>query len=156
MALINGSPCATALAADVALHTGHRLRLAEQIFALSIEAYRAPLDAYDPALDDLKGDEAERVVLRNLRGHLNGTITSGRLANQAPVSYRILPQVLGQAQRAVWAMEHAATTALGSVTENPVYLAADADHPSGRVLSTGGFHNGAAAPAMGLGDGRLG
>ncbi|MEP7024736.1 MAG: aromatic amino acid lyase [Actinomycetota bacterium] len=148
MALINGSPCATALAADVALHTGHRLRLAEQIFALSIEAYRAPLDAYDPALDDLKGDEAERVVLHNLRGHLNGTVTSGRLANQAPVSYRILPQVLGQAQRAVWAMEHAATTALGSVTENPVYLAPDADHPSGRVLSTGGFHNGSAAPAM--------
>jgi histidine ammonia-lyase len=29
-----------------------------------------------------------------------------------------------------------------------VYLPADADHPSGRVLSTGGFHNGAAAPAM--------
>jgi len=148
MALINGSPCATALATDVALHAGHRLGLAEAIFALSIEAFRAPLDAYDQALDDLRGDEAERTVLRHLRGHLNGTAIPGRLARQAPVSYRILPQVLGQAQRAVRAVVHAATTALGSVTENPVYLPATDGHPCGRVLSTGGFHNGAAAPAI--------
>jgi histidine ammonia-lyase len=148
MALINGSPCATALVADVALHAEHRLGMAESIFALSIEAYRAPLDAYDKALDDLQGDDAERVVLQHLRGYLSGSSTSGRLSHQAPVSFRILPRVLGQAQRAVRAVEHAASTALGSVTENPVYLPADADHPSGRVLSTGGFHNGAAAPAM--------
>ena len=148
MALINGSPCATALAADVTLHAGHRLQLAEAIFALSIEALAAPLDAYDEALDDLGCDEAERAVLHHLRGHLRGAVTSSRLAHQAPVSYRILPQVLGQAQRAVQAVAHAATTALGSVTENPVYLPASEGHPFGRVLSTGGFHNGAAAPAI--------
>src|ERR1700761_1195929 len=148
MALINGSPCATALAADVALHAANRLRLAEAIFALSIEALAAPLDAYDEALDDLRGDEAERTVLHRLRGHLRGVVTSGRLVHQAPVSYRILPQVLGQAQRAVQAVAHAATTPLGSVTENPVYLPASQGHPFGRVLSTGGFHNGAAAPAI--------
>ena len=139
MALINGSPCATALAADVTLHASNRLRLAEAIFALSIEALGAPLDAYD---------EAEHTILHHLRGHLRGAVTSGRLAHQAPVSYRILPQVLGQAQRAVQAVAHAATTALGSVTENPVYLPASQGHPFGRVLSTGGFHNGAAAPAI--------
>ena len=148
MALINGSPCATALVADVALHAQHRLGVAEAIFALSIEAYRAPLDAYDKALDDLRCDEPERVILHRLRGYLSGSSTSGRLTHQAPVSFRILPQVLGQAQRAVGAVEHSAATALGSVTENPVYLPADADHPSGRILSTGGFHNGAAAPAL--------
>jgi histidine ammonia-lyase len=135
-------------AADVTLHARNRLRLAEAIFALSVEALAAPLDAYDEALDGLRGDEAERTVLRHLRGHLRGAVTSGRLAHQAPVSYRILPQVLGQAQRAVQAVAHAATTALGSVTENPVYLAASEGYPFGRVLSTGGFHNGAAAPAI--------
>ena len=148
MALLNGSPCATALAADVALHAEHRLRLAEAIFALSIEALAAPLDAYDAALDDLQHDEAERTVLRHLRDHLHGAATSGRLAHQAPVSYRIVPQILGQAQRAVQAVIGAATAALGSVTENPVYLPASQAHPFGRVLSTGGFHNGAAAPAL--------
>ncbi len=145
---IYGSPCATAMAADVTLHAANRLRLAEAVFALSVEALAAPLDAYDEALDDLRGDEAERTVLHHLRGHLRGAVTSGRLAYQAPVSYRILPQVLGQAQRAVQAVAHAATTALGSVTENPVYLPASQGHPVGRVLSTGGFHNGAAAPAI--------
>src|SRR5260370_8680521 len=146
--MLYGSPCATALATDVALHAGHRLGLAEAIFALSIEPCRAPRDAYGQALDDLGGDEAERTVLRHLRGHLNGTAIPGRLARQAPVSYRILPQVLGQAQRAVRAVVHAATTALGSVTENPVYLPATDGHPCGRVLSTGGFHTGPAAPAI--------
>jgi histidine ammonia-lyase len=148
MALLNGSPCATALAADVALHAGHRLRLAETIFALSIEAFRAPLDAYDEVLDGLSGDEAERTVRRHLHAHLRGTPTSGRQAHQAPVSYRIVPQILGQAQRAVWAVDHAATTSLGAVTENPVYVPGDEHHPYGRVLSNGGFHNGAATPAL--------
>src|SRR6266536_1680272 len=117
MALLNGSPCATALTADV-------------------------------ALDALRGDEADRAVLRRLRGHLRGADAAGRLGHQAPVSYRIIGQVLGQAQRGVQAVLHAATTALGSVTENPVYLPPGAGHPSGRVLSTGGFHNGAAGPAI--------
>jgi histidine ammonia-lyase len=149
MALLNGSPCATALIADVALHAMNRLALAEAIFALSVEGYRAPLDAYDPALDDLWGDEAERVVLRNLRAHLSGAAMSGRLGHQAPVSFRILPQILGQAQRSAGAVVRAATTALGSVTENPVYVPGDELRRPGRVLSNGGFHNGAAAPAMG-------
>jgi histidine ammonia-lyase len=148
MALINGSPCATALLADVALHAGHRLRLAETIFALSVEALGAPLDAYDEGLDDLRGDEPERTAARHLRDHLRGALTSGRLAHQAPVSYRILPQVLGQAQRAAQAVVHAATSALGAVTENPVYLPAGEGDDPGRILSTGGFHNGAAAPAL--------
>src|SRR5258708_999933 len=146
--MLYGSPCATGLAADVARHAGHRLSLAEAIIALSIEAYRAPLDAYDEALDDLWGDEAETAVLRHLRGHLSGAAASGRLAHQAPVSYRILPQILGQAQRAVGAVVRAATAALGLVRENRAYVPADDRYPSGRVLSNGGFHNGAAAPAM--------
>jgi len=37
------------------LHARNRLRLAEEIFALSVEALAAPLDAYDEALDDLRG-----------------------------------------------------------------------------------------------------
>ena len=45
--LINGSPCAAALVADAALAARRRVRLAEQVFALSIEAFRAPLEHYD-------------------------------------------------------------------------------------------------------------
>src|SRR5262249_52802443 len=72
----------------------------------------------------------------------------GRRHYQAPVSYRIVPRVLGHAFRAVAAAEHAATVSLASISDNPVYLPPDADHPNGRCISTGGFHNSIAAPAM--------
>src|SRR5262249_58310999 len=53
MALINGSPCAAALVADVALQGRARLALAERVLALAVEAARAPLEAYSEDLDDL-------------------------------------------------------------------------------------------------------
>ncbi len=148
MALVNGSPCAAALAADVALAARNRLRAAERVFALSVEAFRAPLDAYDEALEALWGDEHETAALRGLRTGLEGALETDRLGHQAPVSYRILPRVLGQAHRAVAAIEHAAAVSLRSVTDNPVYLPPDERHPLGRTISTGGYHNAVAPSAM--------
>ena len=148
MALVNGSPCAAALAADVALASRHRLRIAERVFALSIEGFRAPLEAYDEALEALWGDEHEVAALRALRESLAGASEDDRVTHQAPVSYRILPRVLGQAHRALAAIEHAARVSLRSVTDNPVYVPPDERHPLGRVISTGGYHNGIVYPAM--------
>jgi len=150
MALINGSPASSALLADVALHARNRLSNAEQFFALSIEALSAPLEAYDEALENLWGDEQETAELRALRRYLEGADEENRLGHQAPVSYRIVPRVLGQARRAVEEVERAATVALRSVTQNPVYVPPDGDHRSGRVLSTGGYHNAAAPAALGM------
>jgi len=150
MALVNGSPCAAALAADVALVSRQQLRLAEQVFALSVEAFRAPLEAYDQALDALWEDENEVAALRGLREWLDGASEADRVAHQAPVSYRIVPRVLGQAHRAVGAMEHAARVSLRSVSDNPVYVPPDERHPLGRVISTGGYHNGIVYPAMSM------
>src|SRR4029077_8560710 len=134
------APCPAALAADTALRSRHRLESAQAICALSIEAFGAPLGAYDAALDDLWGDAHEAAALPALRRHLDGAGTDGRRFHQAPVSYRIIPRVLGQAHRAVAAVEKAAATALRAVTGD-VLLA-------GRVLPSGGFHNGMAYPAM--------
>jgi len=39
--LSNGSPCSAALGRDAALQARHRLEHAEQILALSVEAFRA-------------------------------------------------------------------------------------------------------------------
>lgn len=150
MALLNGSPCAAALAADVALGARRRLAAAEQVFALSIEAFQAPLEAYDEALEGLWEDEHEIAALRALRGHLSGASAGDRLTHQAPVSYRILPRVLAQARRAVAAVEHAAAVSLRAVTDNPVYLPPSDGHPLGRVVSNGGYHNGAVYPAMSM------
>lgn len=148
MALINGSPCAAALAAEVALRSRRRLELAEAVFALSVEALGAPLEAYDPALRDLWGDPHEADALDALGTLLAGSARDGRRPFQAPVSWRILPRVLGQAHRAVAAVEEVAAIALRSVTDNPVFLPPDDGHPAGRVFSTGGYHNASAYPAI--------
>ncbi|RVC61322.1 aromatic amino acid lyase [Mesorhizobium sp.] len=145
--LINGSPCAAALAADAALAARRRIEMAHKVFALSIEAFRAPLEHYDAALDGLWGDEQEAAALQGLREHLVGA-GDGRRNYQAPVSYRIVPRVLGQAHRALSGAERAATVSLASISDNPVYIPPDEAHPLGRCISTGGYHNAMATPAL--------
>jgi len=148
MTLVNGSPCSAALIADAALHARHRLETAEIVFALSVEALRAPLEAYDEALEALWDDEHEVAALRGLRAQLSGAETAGRLVQQAPVSYRILPRLLGQTRRAVAHLEQAARTSLASAAHNPVFIPPDGDHPNGRLVSTGGYHNAMGYPAL--------
>jgi histidine ammonia-lyase len=147
MALVNGSPCAAALVADAALAARRRLELAEAVFVLSSEAIRAPLEAYSEDLEGLWEDEHETAALRSLRVLLAGG-SPERRPYQAPVSYRILPRVLGQARRAIAEAERAATVSLRAVTDNPVYIPPDEQRPAGAVFSTGGYHNAQAYPAL--------
>ena len=72
----------------------------------------------------------------------------GRRNYQAPVSYRILPRVLGHAHRALAQAERAAAISLASASDNPVYIPPDETHPYGRCISTGGYHNAMASPAL--------
>jgi histidine ammonia-lyase len=146
--LMNGSPVSAALAADTAVAARHRLDHAGQIFALSVEAFGAPLDPYDDVPDDLWGDEDEASALAALRRYLAGASRDGRTPAAVPASYRVLGPVLGQAHRAVTGVEEAARVSLRSVTDNPVYVAPDEGHPLGRAFSTGGFHNAMAYPAL--------
>ncbi|ESX98726.1 aromatic amino acid lyase [Mesorhizobium sp. LNJC405B00] len=145
--LINGSPCAAALVADAALAARRRLAMAHKVFALSIEAFRAPLEHYDAALDGLWGDAHEAAALQGLRQYVVGA-GDGRRNYQAPVSYRIVPRVLGHAHRTLAGAEQAATVSLASISDNPVYIPPDAAHPLGRCISTGGYHNAMATPAL--------
>jgi histidine ammonia-lyase len=147
MALINGSPCAAALVADVALAGRRRVALAENVFALATEVIGAPHEAYSADLEPLWGDEHETAALRALRALLDGG-PGERQRHQAPVSFRILPRILGAARRAQAAAEDAASISLRSVSDNPVYIPPDADRPLGTVFSTGGYHNAQAPAAM--------
>jgi histidine ammonia-lyase len=153
LALINGSPCAAALIADAALASRRRVEVAKEILALAAEAFKAPLEAYDPALESLWQDPAESEALTAIRILIAGGTTERR-PYQAPVSFRIVPRILGRAIRARDAAIHAAEVSLASITDNPVYLppgsggSDDARYPNGRVLSNGGYHNGMAAPAL--------
>src|SRR5215468_4513518 len=147
LALVNGSPCASALIADAVVAMERRLPLIEQVFALSSEAILAPLTHFAPEFEGLWDDPHETAALRSLRDLLAGG-NAERRPYQAPVSYRILPRVLAQFRRALAQAREIAERSLRAVTDNPVYLPPDANHPQGRVYSTGGYHNAGAYPAL--------
>jgi histidine ammonia-lyase len=147
MALINGAPCAGALVSDAALAGRGRLELAERTFALSVEAIRAPLEAFAAELGDLWGDEHEAEALRSFSALLEGGAPE-RENHQAPVSHRVLPRVFGRVREEQARAERTAAGSLGSVSGNPVFLAPGEDRPLGALVSNGGFHNDRAHPAL--------
>jgi histidine ammonia-lyase len=147
MALINGSPCAAALVADVALAGRRRLELAERVLGLVAEVSGAPDEHFAAELGELWGDEHEAAALEALRTLLDGS-TRVRQHHQASVSLRILPRVLGANRRALAAAERVATISLSAVTDNPVFLPPGGGRSHGAVYSNGGYHNAQAAGAI--------
>ena len=149
LCLINGSPSATGLVTDAALVADSRFDLAARIFALSFEAFNAPLGHLDPALDEYWNNPHDSWALGRLRELVGGGHGGKRRPFQAPVSYRIVPRMLGQARRAATMAAEIAAESLQAVTDNPVWIDDfDEDHPFGRFVSTGGYHNPHAVLAM--------
>jgi histidine ammonia-lyase len=121
----NSAAVSVGLAGVAAIGAKRRLELAVQALALSYEAFRAPLEHLDPALAGLWGDPFEAAALARLGGCLEGAPTAGRRAYQAPVSYRILPRILGQALRAAARLEETVEASLQAMASNPMFLPAD-------------------------------
>jgi histidine ammonia-lyase len=147
--LINGAPGAAALLADAAIAARRRLDLVEEVLALAITAFEAPREHYHPALGGLWGGDHNVAAFARL-DHLLGPISTTRpqRSHQGPVSYRIIPAVLGQAHWAIAQAEQIAATTLPAVTHNPTYLDPDEHYPYGHVISTGGYHNALVAPLI--------
>jgi histidine ammonia-lyase len=148
LSLINGSPAASALVADTALAACTRLDIAVEIFALAAEAFNTPLSHFAPELGELWNNPHDAWALAKLNEAIGKSNNGPRRPYQAPVSFRILPRMLGQARRAERLAAEIATESLGAVTDNPVMLEPDQDHPLGRLISTGGYHNPHAVMAM--------
>jgi histidine ammonia-lyase len=150
LSLVNGAPCASALAADAALAAAGRIELAAQVLALAAEGFNAPLSHFAEELEELWNNPYDGWALRRLRALIAGGHGGPRRPYQAPVSFRILPRILGQARRASVFAAEVASESLAAVSDNPVILPPDADHPLGRAVSTGGYHNAQAPMAMDL------
>jgi histidine ammonia-lyase len=146
MALINGAPCAPALLADATLCTERALAVAVPVFCLAAAALGVPPAIYDERLEALWGDPSQAAALQAIRAGIAGAAPpSGSDAHpQPPVSFRVLPRVLGNANRALAAARAAAEIALPAVSDNPVFLFGSGEDDPGDIVSNGGFHNGAA------------
>lgn len=146
MALINGSPCAPALLADAVLCAEPTIDVVVSVMCLAAAALGVAPSTYDRRLDALWGDPNQSRALQAIRSALAGADTVAGVEHaQPPVSFRILPRVLGNAYRVLAAAREAAEVALGAVSDNPVFMFPEGDDGDlGDVVSNGGFHNGAA------------
>ncbi len=147
LALVNGSPAASALMADAALSAQARLNLAVQIFALAAEAFNTPHGHFAEELDTCWNNSHDTWALKQLRFHMEGG-SKPRRPYQTPVSVRILPRVLGQAHRALQTAIEVAEQSLTAVTDNPVVFPPGQQRGADAVVSTGGYHNMQAAAAL--------
>jgi histidine ammonia-lyase len=147
LALVNGSPAASALIADAALATQARLQLALETFALAAEAFNTPLGHFAEELEGCWNNPHDAWALRQLRDLMQGGHVPRR-PYQTPVSIRILPRVLGQAHRALQTAEEVATQSLSAVSDNPVVFPPGRQVGKEPVVSTGGYHNMQASAAL--------
>jgi histidine ammonia-lyase len=146
MSLINGAPCAPALLADAILCTEYASSIAVDTLSLAVAAYGVSPAMYDERLEALWGDPSQSAALQAIRRAIAGAVPPpGADAHpQPPVSFRILPRVLGNANRVVAAARDAAQIALSAVSDNPAFFFGDGEGDLGDIASNGGFHNGAA------------
>jgi histidine ammonia-lyase len=147
MALINGSPFATAMACDVALTTQRRVRLAERIFAMSVEAAECPATHLDRRLADRWQDPYYKESLDRMHALLRES-TRKQLKHQAPTSWRVLPNVLASALRALAEASNSAQIGLQSLKDNPTFLQDAVDCEQDVVVSSGGYHDHRAAKSI--------
>ncbi|TWD81430.1 histidine ammonia-lyase [Kribbella amoyensis] len=129
IALLAGIPGTTGRAYSQ-VRAAERLadRMAE-IAAGAIAVIGANRDPYHPSTG--RGDEllqAEQTRILELAGP-----ESQPRSLQAPVSFRVVPQVLAHVRRALGRLDEAVTRALDGVTDSPAYL-------DGAFVGTAGFH----------------
>ena len=132
IALLAGCPGAVALAIarrrSVAILSRQLLTGA----ACSVDALRAPLEIYGDRGDRLHSDPVLFGVLLRLRAALRGS-DEERFGMQAPVSFRVAPQVLAHVERAIIRFTEDIDRAVGSVSDSPAFV-------EGRFVTTGAFH----------------
>lgn len=147
----NSACSSVGMSGIAAIRARRRMALAHKVFALSFEAIAAPLEHCDPALKALWGDPFEAASLDAFARLLDGAATAGRRAYQAPVSWRILPRVLGQGNRGAATLAAVAENALAGMISNPTFMDGDpgaAADDAPRAVSTGGYHNAPVAQAV--------
>lgn len=147
--MINGAPSGAAFLADAAISSRHRLRVAQEVFALAIEAFNAPREHYDARIGELWGGDHDTAAFRDLGELLAGSgMGVAPRPYHAPVSYRVIPSILGQAHWAIGQAEQMAEGYLSAITHNPIYFASDGNNPNGFCMGAGGFQNSMTAPIL--------
>ncbi|KPB72584.1 Histidine ammonia-lyase [Pseudomonas syringae pv. maculicola] len=122
LCLVNGTPCMTGLSC-LAIADAERLsQWADVIGAMTFEALRGQLDAFDERILALKPHPGMQQVGKNLRSMLAGSevlASSQGIRTQDALSIRSIPQVHGATRDQLAHATRQIETELNSVTDNP-------------------------------------
>ena len=138
LALVNGSPFATALGIALAQRGRGLVATASVTAALGVAVTGSGARALSPRVGRLAGDGTVTRVQRGLASLLADEDVWGEQP-QPPVSTRVLPQVHGAALDAVDALDALLDDRLRGTTDSPVYLEPGEGEPGG-LYPSGAFH----------------
>ncbi|WP_122358181.1 histidine ammonia-lyase [Pseudomonas coronafaciens] len=150
LCLVNGTPCMTGLSC-LAIADAERLsQWADVIGAMTFEALRGQLDAFDESILALKPHPGMQQVGKNLRSLLSGSevlASSQGIRTQDALSIRSIPQVHGATRDQLAHAIRQIETELNSATDNPLLLGTP---DAWRVVSQANPHGQSVAMAADL------
>ena len=150
LCLVNGLPCMTGLTC-LALEDAERLmRWADVIGAMSFEALRGQIAAFDPDIIALKPHPGMQAVGANLLALLAGSevvAASQGIRTQDALSIRSIPQVHGACRDQLAHAAKQVDTELASANDNPLLLGTPDDY---KVVSQANPHGESVAMAADL------
>lgn len=123
LSLVNGTPCATGLAALALSRFYHLLDWADAAAAMTYENLGAQADPFAEIPLSLRHSAGLQQVGRNLRQWLAGSqllAQSAGIRTQDPLSLRAVPQIHGAVRDALRQAVEVVDRELSSVTDNPV------------------------------------
>ncbi|MBK5378057.1 histidine ammonia-lyase [Pseudomonas sp. TH43] len=150
LCLVNGTPCMTGLSCLAIADATRLLQWADVIGAMSFEAQRGQIDAFDAEIIALKPHPGMQQVGVNLRALLDGSeviASSKGIRTQDALSIRSIPQVHGAARDQLAHAIKQIETELNGCTDNPLLLGAPDDF---RVMSQANPHGQSVAMAADL------
>ena len=139
LALINGTQAMTSVAALVC-HDGRQLaKLADIAAAMSLEALRGTLAAFDLRIAGIRPHPGQMETARNILRLTEGSeiLASHRDCEKVQDAYslRCASQVHGATRDALRRTEETVEIEMNSVTDNPIVMAG-----TGEIISGGNFH----------------
>ncbi len=146
LALINGTQAMTAVGVLAYLEADQLADAADWISALTFQAMRGIIDAYDADLHEARGYVEQTEVAEHMRKLLHGsrlTTRQGELRVQDAYSLRCIPQVHGASRQALRYIKEKLEIEMNAATDNPLIF-----DDGEKVISGGNFHGQPIALAM--------
>jgi len=139
LALINGTQVMTAVAALVCVDCERLMKVADIAAALSLEALKGTLAAYDRRFTEIRPHKGQGDTCKNILALTEASKIIEDHINcekiQDAYSIRCVPQVHGASKDALRRAIETVNVEMNAVTDNPIVMA-----DTGEIISGGNFH----------------